>query len=133
MKEKCSQKFSASRTIPGQSLYPADLMKRHLAGTLPPIDLSGKYEYHYDENGEQIAEPLPLEMYELHALAVALREKQYEAAIEHRKQKALRERDAIIAEYEKTRTQPVPKITDQELLQNPEPPKKPRKSPSNTP
>lgn len=94
--------FGPSKCIPGQSLYPADLMKRHLAGTLPPIDLSSKYEYHYDEDGNKIADRLPTEMYELHALAVALRKKQYEAAIEHRKQQAIKERERIIAEYQQS-------------------------------
>lgn len=93
--------YGPSKTIPGQSLYPSDLMKRHLAGTLPPIDLSSRYEHHYDEEGNQISQPLPTEMYELHALAVALRKKQFEAATEHRKQEAIKHRDYIISEYQK--------------------------------
>lgn len=102
MKNHEPTRYSASRTIPGQSLKPADLLKRHLAGTLPDIDHSQKYEYHYDENGEQIAVPLPLEMHELHKLAVALRKRQYEEAIEQRKQRAVQERDKLIAEYKQT-------------------------------
>lgn len=91
--------YSHSRTIPGQSLIPAELLKRHLAGTLPDIDLSTKYEYHYDEEGNQINEPLPLEMHQLHTLAVALRQRQFEAATEHRKKQAEKERAQIIKEY----------------------------------
>lgn len=102
--------YGPSKTIPGQSLYPADLLKRHLAGTLPDIDHSQKYEYHYDENGEQIAEPLPLEMFELHNLAVALRKKQFEAATKHRAAQAQKERDSIIEQYKSSlkTTEPVP-------------------------
>lgn len=114
-KLKCTQKFGPSKTIPGQSLYPADLMKRHLAGTLPPIDLSAKYEYHYDEEGNQIGQPMPKEMYEVHALAVALRKRQYQEAIEHRKQEAEKLKQSILDEYKKSQepapapiTQPTP-------------------------
>lgn len=107
-KLKCTQKFPASMTIPGQSLYPSDLMKRHLAGTLPPIDLSAKYEHHYDENGEEIAKPMPTEYYELHNLAVALRKKQFEAATEHRKQQAEKERKQIIDDYIARHSLPTP-------------------------
>lgn len=101
--------YGPSKTIPGQSLYPADLLKRHLAGTLPDIDLSKKYEYHYDENGEQIAEPLPLEMFELHKLAVALRKRQFEEATEHRKQQAIKQREQIIEEYKRSIQEQQPK------------------------
>lgn len=94
--------FGASMTIPGQALTPAELLKRHLAGTLPPIDLTKRYEYHYDEKGNQVAEPLPTELHEVHALSVAIRKRQYEEAIEHRKQEAEKHKEAIIAEYQKT-------------------------------
>lgn len=111
-KNKKPTVYGPSKTIPGQSLYPADLMKRHLAGTLPPIDLSSKYEHHYDEEGKQISEPLPTEMYELHALAVALRKKQFEAATEHRKQQAEKQRLEIIEEYKKSQTPVEPAPVD---------------------
>lgn len=101
MKSQGEKAVGRSKTIPGQSLYPSDLMKRHLAGTLPDIDLSSKYEYHYDEEGNKISDRLPIEMHELHALAVALRKKQFEAATEHRKQLALKEREQIIEEWKK--------------------------------
>lgn len=92
-------KFGASKTIPGQAMIPADLLKRHLAGTLPDIDLSKRYEYHYDEQGNQISEPLPLELHEVHKLSVALRQKQYEAALEHKKKAAEKHKEDIISEY----------------------------------
>lgn len=111
-KPKRTMIYPPSKTIPGQSLYPSDLLKRHLAGTLPPIDLSAKYEHHYDEQGNKISEPLPTEMYELHTLAVTLRKKQYEAAQEHRKQQALKDRDAIIEEYRKQQAALKPHTTE---------------------
>lgn len=98
--------FGASKTIPGQALIPADLLKRHLAGTLPDIDLSKRYEFHYDENGKQISEPLPLELHELHKLSVAIRQKQYEAALEHKKKMADKHKEDIIAEYIKNNPPP---------------------------
>lgn len=90
-----------SQTIPGQSLTPANLLKRHLAGTLPPIDLSSRYEFHYDETGKQVAEPLPLELHEVHKLSVMLRQRQYEEAIEQRKKNAEKHKEDIINEYVK--------------------------------
>lgn len=94
-----------SKVIPGQAMKPSELLKRHLAGTLPPIDLSSRYEYHYDEEGKQVAEPLPLELHEVHKLSVAIRKRQYEEALEHRKKMAEKHRDDIIAEYEKQRAE----------------------------
>lgn len=93
--------FTMSRTIPGQSLRPAELMKRHLAGTIPPIDLSNRYEYHFDEKGNQVAEPLPLELHEVHRLSVAIRKKQYEEALEQRKKQAEKHKQEIIAAYKR--------------------------------
>lgn len=100
--QRKKEPWGPSQTIPGQSLKPAALLERHLAGTLPDIDQTTKYEYHYDENGEQIAEPLPLEMHKFHELAVALREQQFKAATEHRKKMAEKERQKIIADYLKS-------------------------------
>lgn len=91
--------YGPSQTIPGQSLKPSELLERHLAGTLPEIDLSDRYEYHYDENGEQIGEPLPLEMHEFHSLAVAIRRREFEAATEARKQEAEALKKQIIEEW----------------------------------
>lgn len=93
--------YGPSKTIPGQSLKPSELLKRHLAGTLPPIDLSKRYEYHYDETGKQVAEPLPLELSEIHRLSVAIRKQEYEKAMEARKLSLEKHRLKIIDEYEK--------------------------------
>lgn len=93
--------YGTSRTIPGQSLIPADLLKRHLAGTMPDIDLSQRYEYHYDENGNQIGEPLPIELHELHKLALRVRKQQEEAANKLRAEKAKKFRDDLIEQYKK--------------------------------
>lgn len=100
-KKNVPTKYSESRTIPGQALTPAAMLKRHLAGTMPDIDLSRKYEYHFDETGKQVAEPLPLEVHELHKLSVMLRKRQYEEALEHKKQQAQKHKEQIISEYEK--------------------------------
>lgn len=100
-KQSKPTKFGASKTIPGQALKPAELLKRHLAGTLPDIDLSRRYEHHYDEEGNQVAEPLPLELHEVHKLSVAIRKRQYEEALEARKKAAERHKEEIIAEYKK--------------------------------
>lgn len=97
-----SVEYSESKTIPGQSLIPAELLKRHLAGTLPEIDQTSMNEYHYDENGEQIGEPLPVEMHELHKLAVAIRKRQFEEATEHRRKEAEKFKQRIIDEYKST-------------------------------
>lgn len=101
--------YGPSRTIPGQSLRPAELLKRHLAGTLPPIDLSKQYEYHYDSEGNQVAEPLPLELHEVHKLSVAIRQRQYEEAIEARRKAAERHKQEIIDEYIRQNPQLKPK------------------------
>lgn len=60
--------YSESKTIPGQSLVPAELLKRHLAGTLPDIQHVPRYTH--DEYGNQIDEDLSkLELHELAELA----------------------------------------------------------------
>lgn len=107
-KNEFPQVYQESRTIEGQSLRPTEMMKRHLAGTLPDIDRSQQYEYHYDENGEQVGEPLPLEYIELHRLAVALRRREFEEATKERERQSLALRDKIIQEYKNSLTQPPP-------------------------
>lgn len=92
-------KYSTSKTIPGQSLLPSDLLKRHLAGTLPDIDHSKKYEYHFDENGNRLSQPLPLEMHEVHKLAVVLRKRQHEEQLKQREKNAEAFRNKIIDEF----------------------------------
>lgn len=119
--------FGPSQTIPGQALKPADLLRRHLAGTLPPIDLSNKYEYHYDDTGKQVSEPLPLELHEVHKLSVAIRQRQYEEALEHRKRQAEKHKEEIISEYVKQNPQIKPKKAAE-----PEPKPVPPKPPKNT-
>lgn len=95
-------KYGPSKAIPGQALKPSDLMKRHMAGTLPDIDLARQFEYHYDSDGKQIGEPLPLEMHEIHALAAIIKQRQWDQAVEARKRQAERLRDEIIEEYKKS-------------------------------
>lgn len=122
-------KFTMSRTIPGQSLRPAELLKRHLAGTVPPIDLSNRYEYHFNEEGEQVALPLPLELHEVHRLSVAIRKKQYEEALEHRKAMAEKHKQEIIAAYKLEQEKSKVEVEKKDA---PTPPKgeKPLKSPT---
>lgn len=98
-KKSIAVRYGSSLTIPGQALRPAELLRRHLSGTLPPIDLTKRYEYHYDEQGNQVAEPLPLELHEVHKLSVAIRQRQYEEALERRKQAAEKHKEQIISEY----------------------------------
>lgn len=97
--------YGPSQTIPGQSLRPAELLKRHLAGTLPPIDHAAKYEYHFDENGQQIAVPIPLELHEIHKLSLAIREQQWKQATEARKLAAEKHKQEIIDAYEKQKSE----------------------------
>lgn len=92
-------RYGSSKTIPGQSLIPSELLKRHLAGTLPDIDHSKRYEYHFDEEGNRLSHPLPLEMHEVHKLAVVLRKKQYDEALKQRQEAAAKYRDKIIEEF----------------------------------
>jgi len=94
--------YGKSQTIPGQALKPAELIKRQQAGTLPPIDVSGLFEYHYDESGKQIREPLPLELADLHKYALDVRKKRFETEMEIRKKNALKERDAIIEQFKQS-------------------------------
>lgn len=105
---------TASRTIPGQSLLPSELLKRHLAGTLPDIDHSKRYEYHYDEHGEQVAEPLPIEFHEFHSLAVAIRKRQFEEATERKRQQTDKFKQRVIDEYIKSKQPASDPITDPE-------------------
>lgn len=116
--------YGPSQTIPGQSLKPSELLKRHLAGTLPDIDLSQKYEYHYDDQGKKVSEPLPLELHEVHKLSVAIRQRQYEEALEQRKQQAEKHKEAIIAEHLKNNPQLHPKPSSLKKSSEPNPEKK---------
>jgi len=109
--------YGISKTIPGQSLQPAELLKRHLAGTLPDIDLNSRYEYHFNENDERIGSPLPTEMHELHKIALELKKARQEEIIAKRKDAAERWKGEIIAEYqrqqlEKEKLEPKPDKPD---------------------
>lgn len=101
--------YGPSQAIAGQALRPAELLKRHLAGTLPAIDLSSKYEFYFDENGKRVGEPLPIELHEVHRLSVAIREEQYKLALEHRQKKLDEHKQRIIDEYLKTHPEIVAK------------------------
>lgn len=104
--------YGPSKSIPGLSLKPSELLKRHLAGTLPEIDSSSKYTYHVDENGEQIGEPYPMEMHEFHALAVAIRKRQFEAATEARRLKMEKFKSEIVEEWKKNNPPATPTVTE---------------------
>lgn len=128
-KKRIETTFGPSQTIPGQSLKPSELLKRHLAGTLPDIDLSQKYEYHFDEEGKQVAEPLPLEMHEVHKLSVAIRQRQYEEALEQRRKQAEKHKEEIIAEYVKNNPNLKPKSEETTDAPKPDEGKPAQKSP----
>lgn len=101
--------YSPSRTIPGQSLIPAELLKRHLAGTLP--DIAKVPLYTYDEKGSQISEDLSgLELHELHDLSVRLRA-EYDERAKQLKSQAAKEYDAkIIHDYLQTAASKQPPV-----------------------
>lgn len=103
-RERADNQFGPSLTIPGQSLIPSELMKRHLSGTAGDIDLSSMYEYHFNEEGEQIGEPMPVDLYEFHALALKVKNDQIEAGEIQRQIDAENLKQQIIAEYEKLRS-----------------------------
>lgn len=96
-------KFSPSKTKPGQALIPSELLKRHLAGTLPPIQKTPQFTY--DENGKQIGEDLSgLELHELHDLTVRLQQEFKKRQSELRKQAEEDYRKAVIEEHTKLQT-----------------------------
>jgi len=72
LKQDPKRIYSPSKTKPGQALIPAELLKRHLAGTLP--DIQKHPQFTHDENGQQISEDLShLELHELHDLTMAMK------------------------------------------------------------
>lgn len=90
--------YGPSQTIPGQSLIPAELLKRHLAGTLPDIGKNPLYTH--DENGKQISEDLShLELHEMHDLARALRDEYDKRTAQENNESKEQERLRIIEEY----------------------------------
>lgn len=87
-----------SRTIPGQSLIPAELLKRHLAGTLPDIAMGARYTH--DEDGNQVDENLQhMELHELKDLAERVREAVRERNEEIRAKNQSAYDDEVIARY----------------------------------
>jgi len=96
-------KYTRSKAIPGQSLIPADLLKRHLAGTLP--DIQKHPQFTHDENGEQISEDLStMELHELHDLTVRIKAEYNERAKKLQEEQREKYRQSIIDEHIKTQT-----------------------------
>lgn len=92
-----------SKTIPGQSLQPADVLKRHLAGTLP--DIGKTPQYTHDSDGKQISEDLSsLELHELHDLSQLITREYRERAKQVKEETEEANRKTLIAEYLKTQT-----------------------------
>lgn len=100
-------KFGPSVTKPGQALIPAELLKRHLAGTLP--DIMKRPQFTHNENGEQISEDLSkLELHELHDLAVQLKQEYDKRAEELKKQAEDDYKKRIIEEHTRLNPPPTP-------------------------
>jgi len=99
--------YGPSQTKPGQSLIPAELLKRHLAGTLP--DIQKVPEFTHDEYGKQIGENLNnLELHELHDLGVRLRAEYAKREQELSEENEKKKREAIIAEHQKNLLETAP-------------------------
>lgn len=87
-----------SLTKPGQSLIPAELLKRHLAGTLPPI--AKVPQYTHNEMGKQFQEDLScLELHELHDLYHKMKREIHERANAERIENAKNSRQSVIDDY----------------------------------
>lgn len=96
-------KYSPSKTKPGQALIPAELLKRHLAGTLPDIQKTPQFTH--DENGNQISEDLShLELHELHDLTLRMKEEYDKRAKKLQEESREKYRQSIIDEHTKTQT-----------------------------
>lgn len=92
--------YGPSLTKIGQSLKPAELLKRHLAGTLP--DIQKRPEYTFDEQGKQIGEDLSsLELHEIHDLARAVRAEYDKRSKELKDENEKVYRQQIIDTYQK--------------------------------
>lgn len=93
--------YGVSQTKPGQALIPAELLKRHLAGTLP--DIQKHPEFTFDEEGVQISEDLSkLELHELHDLAKELRVEYDRRASELKDESDKAYRQQIIDEFKQS-------------------------------
>lgn len=100
--------YGRSQTKQGQALVPAELLKRHLAGTLP--DIAKNPEYTHDEHGVQISENLShMELHELHDLAKRMREEYDKRTAELKEQTSAEYRQQIIDEYKKSHADSLPK------------------------
>lgn len=89
---------SPSPTVPGQSLKPAEVIERHLAGTLPDIQKTPQYTH--DEDGNQISEDLSkLELHELFDLGARLKREYDERFKEQSDAEAERLKKQHIDEY----------------------------------
>lgn len=103
IRQSTPTKYSPSKTKPGQALIPSELLKRHLAGTLPDIQKIPLFTH--DENGQQISEDLShLELHELHNLTVAMKseirkrqQKLDEEAEENYKKKIIDEHSQLLS------------------------------------
>lgn len=90
---------SPSKTVPGQSLKPAEVIERHLAGTLP--DIAKEPMFTHDEEGNQISEDLSkLELHELFDLGKQLRAEYDKRAAQLDESEKAAEKERIRKEYE---------------------------------
>lgn len=98
------KKYRPSKTIPGQALIPAELLKRHLAGTLP--DLQKNPQFTHDDEGRPTGEQdlSRLELHELHELAQQVKSEFIEREKELAKQESENYRKSVIDDYIKTQT-----------------------------
>lgn len=96
--------YSASVTIPGQALIPAELLKRHLAGTLP--DIAKRPQFTHDEYGQPTGEQdlSNMELHELHDLAQKVKLEFIEREKQLAKEEGENYRKSVIDEYIKTQT-----------------------------
>lgn len=104
-------KYSKSKTIPGQALIPAELLKRHLAGTLP--DIQKNPQFTHDEEGKPTGEVdlSRMELHELHELAQQVKSEFIEREKELAKQEADDYKKKVIEEYQASLAQPEPTLT----------------------
>lgn len=107
IRETLPLKFSPSKTKPGQALIPAELLKRHLAGTLP--DIAKVPQYTHDDEGHQISEDLSgMELHELHDLAMRLKHEYAEREKQLAKKAADDYKQSIIDEHTRQNPDPTP-------------------------
>lgn len=109
-----------SKTKPGQALIPAELLQRHLAGTLPDIQHNPKFTH--DENGQVIGEDLSkYELHELFDLTARARRELAEREAKLARDSDDKYRQKIIEDYEKSKP---PKSTTEDTGTEGKPPSK---------